>query len=106
MASGADAPLREEQRYTPVQRDETHYCCRSPASTPAMTPSLCILEDNQRRTLCVEIVDDGVGVSPEPRSGVGLTSMRERATELGGTWNIARVSPAGTQVLAMLPLSL
>ena len=31
----------------------------------------------------VEVADDGVGLPPQPRAGVGLRSMRERAAELG-----------------------
>ena len=34
--------------------------------------------------LCLEITDDGSGISPDRHSGVGLNSMRERAEELGG----------------------
>jgi hypothetical protein len=34
---------------------------------------------------------------------VGLTSMRERAEELGGMWTIEQVKSGGTRVLARLP---
>lgn len=59
-------------------------------------------------TLQVEIVDDGIGL-PDPaeragRTGIGLRSMRERATELGGTCLIESVAPAGTRITARLPL--
>ena len=37
------------------------------------------------------------------RAGVGLASMRERATELGGTLE-AGPGPAGGRVAALLPL--
>ena len=59
--------------------------------------------------LCVEIRDDGVGM-PGPRAdhtghaGVGLTSMRERATELGGSLHVGPLPEGGTRVLATLPL--
>jgi signal transduction histidine kinase len=57
------------------------------------------------RRLCLEIIDDGVGLAVERRAGVGLASMRERATELGGTVLIETRAPGGTRLLASLPLS-
>ena len=35
--------------------------------------------------LGLEVIDDGVGMPEERVAGVGLSSMRERAEELGGT---------------------
>jgi len=55
--------------------------------------------------LTVEIVDDGVGLPDEPRAGVGLTSMRERAAELGGAIEIDAALGGGTRVHAWLPLA-
>ena len=52
----------------------------------------------------MEITDDGVGISGERVAGVGLSSMRERAEELGGTLAVEPVSEGGTRVLARLPL--
>ena len=56
------------------------------------------------RALTVEITDDGVGLSDRPQGGVGLSSMRERAAELGGECKIVRSSPSGTRAFARLPL--
>jgi signal transduction histidine kinase len=56
------------------------------------------------RTLEVEVTDDGVGLPGSAEGGVGLSSMRERAAELGGTCEIERSSPTGTRVFARLPL--
>jgi len=55
--------------------------------------------------LSVEIVDDGVGLPEAPRPGVGLRSMQERAAEVGGACVVERIAPAGTQVLAKLPIA-
>ena len=52
----------------------------------------------------LEVTDDGVGLSEDHRSGVGLNSMSERAVELGGTCAIERAPSGGTRVLARLPL--
>ncbi|MFP3899674.1 MAG: histidine kinase [Acidimicrobiia bacterium] len=55
-------------------------------------------------SLDLEVVDDGCGLPAEPRPGVGLDSMVERAEELGGTVSVAPHHP-GTRVAASLPLS-
>ena len=36
----------------------------------------------------VEVRDDGIGLPDGHRPGVGLTSIRERAEELGGSWTV------------------
>jgi two-component system NarL family sensor kinase len=54
--------------------------------------------------LQIEVSDDGQGFEEADRAGVGLTSMRERAEELGGTFAIAKTVPCGTQITACLPL--
>ncbi len=54
--------------------------------------------------LHISIHDDGAGLPAAPRTGVGLTSMRERATEVGGWCDIASRTRGGTKVTARLPL--
>ncbi|GAA3119109.1 sensor histidine kinase [Streptosporangium carneum] len=56
--------------------------------------------------LNIRVSDDGVGLSADRRSGVGLASMRERAAELGGTCVISSPPEGGTVVEAVLPLNL
>ena len=48
------------------------------------------------------ITDDGVGLPLDAAPGVGISSMRERAAELGGTCTVTTGSP-GTMVRAALP---
>jgi len=55
--------------------------------------------------LSLEITDDGIGLPASFRAGVGLTSMRERAIELGGTCLIEPMANGGTRVYTRLPLS-
>jgi len=52
----------------------------------------------------VEITYDGVGIPGKRSAGVGLSSMRERAEELGGTLAVEPGPQGGTRVLARLPL--
>jgi two-component system NarL family sensor kinase len=54
--------------------------------------------------LRLEVRDDGVGPPQRPRTGVGLTSMRERSMELGGSFEIAPADGGGTLVRVLLPL--
>ena len=53
--------------------------------------------------LRVEVTDDGRGLAPAAPSGVGLTSMRQRAQALRGTLRVDS-SDHGTTVMAILPL--
>jgi signal transduction histidine kinase len=54
--------------------------------------------------LSLQISDDGKGLSSNTHSGVGITSMRERASELGGECNIEELPAGGMRVRARLPL--
>lgn len=53
--------------------------------------------------LQLEIRDDGMGLPKDHRAGVGLTSMRERAEELGGVCIIESFPAGGTLVMTHLP---
>ncbi|HEU4567594.1 MAG TPA: histidine kinase [Marmoricola sp.] len=55
-------------------------------------------------SLLVEVEDDGVGLGCRGSSGVGLTAMHERATELGGSCSTSSVATGGTRVRALIPL--
>lgn len=54
--------------------------------------------------LLLIIADNGVGIKETATTGVGLISMKERATELGGQCTIQYLPVGGTQVTAVLPL--
>ena len=54
--------------------------------------------------LCISIRDDGAGVAGPRPEGIGLESMRRRATELGGRVVVELARPRGTLVTALLPL--
>jgi signal transduction histidine kinase len=57
--------------------------------------------------LVLTVRDNGTGIASGPRtgSGIGLVSMRERATALGGQLRIAGVAGAGTTIEVTLPLA-
>jgi len=55
--------------------------------------------------LVLSVADDGVGLPGQPRpDGIGLTSMRQRAADLGGQCTIGPAEPSGVIVRARLPL--
>jgi signal transduction histidine kinase len=55
--------------------------------------------------LQLEIEDDGCGLRPGQLAGVGLTSMRERATELGGVFAITTPPSGGTCIRVHVPIA-
>jgi signal transduction histidine kinase len=55
--------------------------------------------------LKLEICDDGQGIRADHEAGVGLTSMRERAAELGAHVAVLPRTGGGTVVSAMFPLT-
>jgi two-component system NarL family sensor kinase len=54
--------------------------------------------------LRIEVADDGRGIDPDVVAGVGLRSLRERAEELGGRFEVQCPAAGGTVVRAFLPV--
>jgi signal transduction histidine kinase len=65
---------------------------------------LALQDGPERVELRLEITDDGVGLPDERHLGVGLSSMRERAEELGGKFSVESPPEGGTRVVARLPV--
>jgi signal transduction histidine kinase len=63
----------------------------------------CTVTFRLAKDLEIEIEDDGTGFDTGTRLGIGVNSMRERATELGGTLEIA--VDGGTRISAHLPVA-
>ncbi|WP_066322305.1 sensor histidine kinase [Bacillus sp. FJAT-29814] len=66
-----------------------------------------ILKMNAGNELQIEIIDNGIGIpakrEPSVNGGIGLTSIRERALELGGSCEFFNIKDGGTRVKAILP---
>jgi two-component system NarL family sensor kinase len=54
----------------------------------------------------LEISDDGIGFDPEVRlpQGYGLQGMRERAEQLGGSFNLQSKPRGGTMIIVEAPI--
>ncbi len=76
------------------QHAKAQHCWVSLALSPA-----------PNREIQLEIIDDGRGLSARPEKGVGLSSMRERAEELGGRFQVTAHSPSGVIIRATIPLN-
>jgi signal transduction histidine kinase len=60
--------------------------------------------DEATDALHLEVTDDGVGMPEGRHAGVGLSSMLERAVELGGICDVQPIPTGGTRVVTRLPL--
>lgn len=66
----------------------------------------CRLRISRGAAVELEVLDDGRGLSPGWKAGVGLSSMRERVGELVGSLSIeAGESGRGTRVVAQVPIA-
>jgi signal transduction histidine kinase len=64
----------------------------------------CRLRLTVNGSLDLEVIDNGIGLSKAGPPGVGMSSIRERAAELGGTSSIGPGRSSGTRVFVQLPI--
>jgi signal transduction histidine kinase len=88
----------EVAAYRIIQEALTNIARHAQAKTG--TVSLAINKD-----LELMVSDDGMGFPPSQRAGVGLSSMRERAEEIGGTCVVESATGGGTRVIARIPIA-
>lgn len=111
------------------QPRDLHIEFEAPSSLPALPPAVdvaayrivCEAVTNVRRhaqasnctvrlraddDLHIAVIDDGVGIADGngAGSGIGLRSMRERTTELGGRFRIEHPRSGGTSMEVLLPI--
>jgi len=66
----------------------------------------CVRLEVEADALRLDVVDDGRGLPPVYKAGIGIRSMKERAEELGGTCKLKNAPAGGVQVTARLPLEI
>jgi signal transduction histidine kinase len=76
---------------------------RKHAAASSVTVTISYFDD----LTVLDIADDGAGfarvAAGNPDRGVGLTSMRERVTELGGAVEVETLPGEGTTVVVQIP---
>ncbi|WP_328392357.1 sensor histidine kinase [Streptomyces sp. NBC_00390] len=104
------ADLPEELPELPAAVEEAAYWIVVEAMTNVLRhaqASRCELRLHiEEDALTAEVTDDGRGLPTPLRLGVGTGSMRERAAEIGGTFQIRNRPENGTEVVAHLPRTL
>ena len=55
--------------------------------------------------LVISVEDNGIGIEENSLGGIGLRGMKERMLIVGGELKISRLSPSGTEIKALMPLS-
>ena len=70
----------------------------------ADAPQVVVVLDASGGELCLSVTDDGRGFDPSRTPGLGLVTMRERAQQLGGRFEIDAGDIGGTVVRAWLPM--
>jgi signal transduction histidine kinase len=69
---------------------------------------VAVILDWQAPNLTLQIKDDGSGISTdrlEQSEGLGLTNMRQRASEIGGRFEIQTALGRGTTVIVTVPVA-
>jgi two-component system NarL family sensor kinase len=100
---GHDLPLLPAAVEVAAYRIATEALTNVGRHAEARSCRILLAMDDPTR-LRVEIEDDGVGLRKGRPEGVGLTAMRERAVELGGTLHVCRRDQGGTLVTARIPV--
>ncbi len=99
-------PEQELHVYRVVQEALANIARHACATTVTITLARVVDDVPAGDQLIVTIRDDGVGFSPaEPVTGIGLATMRERATLLHGALAIDSASDRGTTVQLAVPLA-
>jgi two-component system NarL family sensor kinase len=97
----ADLPAAVEVAAFRIAAEAMHNAVRHSGATRI---TVCVAVSDQ--VLEVIVTDDGCGLPSGPTAGLGLRSMRERADEVGGRFDLLPPSEHdGLQVRAALPLA-
>ncbi len=102
--------LRDERRLSAEYEEAAYWIVREAlhnVAKHARATQVRISLEFQPRQLEIAVRDDGLGFDPAARAtaGVGLSSMRERAQQLGGRLRLESAPGQGTTVKVELPVA-
>jgi signal transduction histidine kinase len=101
--TGAASRLSTAQavQFTQIARTALSNCLRH-----ARPQHISIALRSSEGSVSLEIVDDGAGFDPERPNGegIGLQTMRRRASEAGGTLVISSRPGEGTRIVVTIPV--
>jgi signal transduction histidine kinase len=71
----------------------------------AKATQLAVHLEYDTERVCMRVVDNGKGISEDSAAstGLGLTNMRQRAGMMGGSLDIRKAGPSGTEVCLVAP---
>ncbi len=64
----------------------------------------CDIRLRVAESLLIDVTDNGIGLPDRMQAGVGINSIRERVTELGGNCSFQNLPSGGAHVSARLPM--
>jgi len=90
----------QNQMYRIIQEAINNSLKHSKANTVLIQIAL------QHRTIIIEVIDNGIGISQDNRNGLGLKNMQERAQAIGGNLVVAQQhQPKGTKLALMYEMA-
>lgn len=106
LAISLDAPIKGLAGLPPVVEMACYRIVTEALANVARhaNATRCAVRIHMYQGIHVDVRDNGVGLPAHWRAGVGIASMRERASELGGELVIEPGRPHGTRVAARLPV--
>ena len=101
LCDESEAPLETKETVYRIAQEALHNTAKHARAT-----NVGIKMDSDPGGITLEVYDDGVGFDAESDfpGHLGLRSMRERASSLGGTLEVRSAPGRGTQIFARLPI--
>ena len=106
LAISLDAPVKSLANLPPVVEMACYRIVTEALANVARHAhaTRCAVRIHLDQGVHVDVRDNGAGLPAHWRAGVGIASMRERVSELGGEMVIEPSRPHGTRVAARLPV--
>ena len=94
--------------FTQEERDQLGLNALLPPRICSIEEQVAILPHRGAYSACYALQlsasDDGIGIAPGAKPGLGLAGMEERVRALGGTFSVSSESDQGTRLSIAIPL--